>query len=345
MAKQDFYSLLGVSRSASAEELKKAYRKLAMQFHPDKNPGNKSAEEKFKEISEAYDVLSDPKKRDLYDRFGHTGPQAGAGGFGGFGDAGGFGAGNPFGGGFGRGGFSYGPGGQGSNESFQDLFGDLFGDVFGAGAGAGARAGAGRQRRAKKGADLRYTLNISLEEAAQACERVISFMRQRGGKEEPAKLSVNIPAGVRENQRLKLSEEGDAPISGGTPGDLFVIIHLDEHPLYTRNENDLLMDLPISYLDAILGTSIEIPTLTGRAMIRIPEGTHSGQLFRLKSKGFPKVGGFGSGDMIVKIIVDTPEKLSSTQKELIQKLAQNAEDTPLVKNFKEKSSQVLRNRK
>ena len=328
MSKKDFYSILGVSRSATADELKKAYRKLAMQFHPDKNPGDKKAEDKFKEISEAYDVLSDPKKRDMYDQFGHAGSQ----GFGG--------SGGPFGGAGGFGGFGGGPGG-GQGDPFQDIFGDVFGDIFGGPRGPGGP----RSRRTSKGADLRYTLNISFEDSALGCEKVISFMRQKGSKEESAKLSVNVPAGVREGQRLKLTGEGDAAGTGAQPGDLYVIINIQEHSLFKRSENDVTLDLPIVYTDAILGTNIEVPTLTGKANIRIPAGTHSGQTFRLKGKGFPKLGGFGSGDMLVRILVDTPHHLSSRQKELVEELSKSAEPTPLVKAFQEKTSQLMRNRK
>lgn len=328
MSKKDFYTILNVQRGASDDEIKKSYRKLAMKLHPDKNPGNKKAEEQFKELSEAYDILSDPKKKEMYDQFGHAGTQGG--GQGGF-------SGNPFGG---AGGFGGGFSGQSNAEGFQDIFGDVFGEIFGQRGTGGPRA-----RRPQKGADLRYTLNIPLEEAATGTEKIISFMRQRGGKEEPAKLSVNIPAGVRDNQRLKLTNEGDTPLGGGTPGDLYAIVHLEPHPIFERSENDVVMDLPLSYIDAILGTSVEIPTLTGKAMLKVPEGTHSGQNFRLKGKGFPKLGGFGAGDMIVRVLVDTPEKLSHQDRELIQKLAQTKEDTPLVKNFKEKTAQVLRSRK
>lgn len=331
MSKKDFYSILGVSRTASPEELKKAYRKLAMQYHPDKNPGDKKAEEKFKEISEAYDVLSDTKKREMYDQFGHAGSQ----GFGG--------AGGPFGGAGGFGGFG-GAGGPGSGgDPFQDIFGDVFGDIFGAGRGPGA--GARGRRQQAKGTDLRYTLNISFEESALGCEKVISFMRQKGGKEESAKLSVNVPAGVKEGQRLKLSGEGDAAPGGNNPGDLYVIINVQDHPVFKRNENDVTMDLPVIYTEAILGTNIEVPTLTGRAMIRIPPGTHSGQTFRLKGKGFPKLGGFGSGDMLVRVLVDTPHNLSSRQKELVEELSKSTEATPMVKAFQEKISHIMRNRK
>ncbi|WP_413569122.1 DnaJ C-terminal domain-containing protein [Bdellovibrio sp. HCB117] len=335
MSKKDLYSTLGVSRSASADEIKKAYRKLAMQYHPDKNPGDKKAEEKFKEISQAYDVLSDTKKREMYDQFGHAGAQGfggGPGGFGGGAGAGGFG---------GFGGFGNQGGQQTGGDPFQDIFGDVFGEIFG-----NARGGTntrGRRQQAK-GTDLRYTLNISFEDSALGAEKVISFIRQKGGKEETAKLSVNVPAGVKEGQRLKLAGEGDSP-AGASAGDLYVIINIQEHPLFKRNENDVILDLPIVYTDAILGTNIEVPTLTGKAMIRIPPGTHSGQTFRLKGKGFPKLGGFGSGDMLVKVLVDTPHHISSRQKELIEELAKSTESSPLVKAFQEKVSQIMRNRK
>jgi len=339
LSKKDYYSLLGVSRTVGEDELKKAYRKLAMQFHPDKNPGDKKAEEKFKEISEAYEVLSDPKKREMYDQFGHAGSQAGFGGAGGpFGGAGG-----PFGAGGFRGGFGGRPGGQAGPEDFQDIFGDVFGDLFG-GRGPGSAGGA-RSRRPQKGADLRYTLNISFEDSALGCEKVISFMRQRAGKDDTAKLSVTVPAGVKENQKLKLKGEGDTPAQGGAAGDLYVIIQIQDHALFRREENDILMDLPITYTDALLGTEVEIPTVTGKAMIRVPPGTHSGQTFRLRGKGFPKVGGFGSGDMLVKVLIDIPESLSREQKDLIEQLAKKGAETPLVKLFNEKKEQLLRGKK
>jgi molecular chaperone DnaJ len=336
LSKKDYYSLLNVQRSATADEIKKAYRKLAMQYHPDKNPGDKKAEEKFKEFSEAYEVLSDPKKREMYDQFGHAGTQGGfggaggpfgAGGFGGFGGAGGAGAGGP------------------GQDPFQDIFGDVFSEIFGArGYGPGAGTG-GPRRRQTKGSDLRYTLNIAFEESALGAEKVISFVRQRNGKDETAKLSVNVPAGVKEDQRLKLTGEGDSPAGGGTAGDLYVIIKIQDHPLFKRQDNDILMDLPVTYTDAILGTSVEIPTLSGKAVIRIPPGTHTGQTFRLKGKGFPKIGGFGSGDMLVRLIVDTPEKISHRQKELLEELSKAGDETPLVKAFKEKAANIMRNKK
>lgn len=334
MSKKDYYSLLNVQRSATPDEIKKAYRKLAMQYHPDKNPGDKKAEEKFKELSEAYEVLSDQKKREMYDQFGHAGAQGG--GFGG--------AGGPFGAG-GFGGFNRGGGGSSGQDPFQDIFSDVFGEIFGARSqGPGAGAG-GARRRPAKGSDLRYTLNISFEESAMGTEKVISFVRQRNGKDETAKLSVNVPAGVKEDQRLKLAGEGDVSPNGGAPGDLFVIIKVQDHPLFKRQESDITMDLPVTYTDAILGTSVEIPTLTGKAVIRIPPGTHTGQTFRLKGKGFPKIGGFGSGDMLVRLIVDTPEKISNRQKELLEELSKAGEETPLVKAYKDKVANIMRSKK
>lgn len=336
MSKKDYYSLLNVARSATADEIKKAYRKLAMQYHPDKNPGDKKAEEKFKEFSEAYEVLSDPKKREMYDQFGHAGAQGGFGG-----------AGGPFGGAGGFGGFGGGGGAGQGQDPFQDIFGDVFSEIFGArgySGGPGAGTG-GPRRRQQKGSDLRYTLNIAFEESALGTEKVISFVRQRNGKDETAKMAVNVPAGVKEDQRLKLAGEGDSPAGGGPAGDLYVIIKIQDHPLFKRQENDILMDLPVTYTDAILGTSVEIPTLSGKAMIRIPPGTHTGQTFRLKGKGFPKIGGFGSGDMMVRLIVDTPEKISNRQKELLEELSKAGDETPLVKAFKEKAANIMRNKK
>jgi molecular chaperone DnaJ len=338
LAKKDYYSLLNVARSATPDEIKKSYRKLAMQFHPDKNPGDKKAEEKFKELSEAYEVLSDPKKREMYDQFGHAGAQGGFGGAGGpFGGAGGFG-------GFGGGGASSGSGpGQ---DPFQDIFGDVFSEIFGTRGHHHGTGTGGPRRRQQRGSDLRYTLNLPFEESALGTEKVISFVRQRSGKDETAKLSVNVPAGVKDDQRLKLSGEGDGPATGNGPnGDLYVIIKIQEHPLFKRQDNDITMDLPVSYTDAILGTSVEIPTITGKAVIRIPPGTHTGQTFRLKGKGFPKVGGFGSGDMLVRLIVDTPEKVSGRQKELLEELSKADGETPLVRAYKDKVANLMRNKK
>lgn len=336
MPKKDYYSVLGVARGASADEIKKAYRKLAMKFHPDKNPNDKKAEEKFKEVGEAYEVLSDQKRRDMYDQFGFAGANQGFAGAGA--GAGGRGAGGPegFGNFGGFGGFQ-----QGENpEQFQDLFGDLFGDVFGPG-----RQGGGKSRRAQKGADLRYTLNISFEESALGTEKQVHFMRQRADRDETAKLSVKVPAGVKQGQRLRLAGEGDSGPNNGPAGDLFVIVNVQDHALFRREDDDILLELPVSYIDAILGTQAEIPTLTSKVSLKIPPGTHTGQSLRLKGKGFPKSGGFGTGDMLVRVLVDTPATLNTKQKDLLEELSKTNQEMPLVKAFNEKVQNMMRTRK
>jgi molecular chaperone DnaJ len=326
MSKKDFYQTLGVTRNSTEDEIKKAYRKLAMQYHPDKNPGNKKAEDKFKEISSAYDVLSDPQKKRNYDQFGSA-------------------DGNPF---AGQGQDSdFNPFGRRQNinpESFSDIFGDLFGgggqgNPFESG-GFGART---RSRQPQRGADLRYTMTITLEESSSGCDKVIVFVRQKNSKEENARLSVTVPPGVKEGQRLKLSGEGDAP-SGGIAGDLYVIINLQQHALFKREEFDVILDLPIAYTDAMLGLEIEIPTLTGKSQIKIPAGTSTGQVLRLKNKGFPKLGSSGHGDMLVRVIVDIPNNLSSQQKKIIEDLQSMKNETPLVKAYNEKLATLLKNR-
>lgn len=344
MSKRDYYEVLGVPRTATADEMKKAFRKLALQFHPDKNPGDKKAEEKFKEVNEAYENLSDPQKRQTYDQFGHMGGQAGfrpgqnpfegfargPGGFGGFGNQG-------FGG--------QGAGGPGDNENFQDIFGDIFGDFFQGRARPGGPGAGPRGPSRNRGADLRYTLNISFEEAAAGAEKTISFIRQRGGKEETAKLAVNVPAGVKAGQRLKLRSEGDAPAVGGATGDLYVIINIQDHSLFKRVENDVHMDLPLSFLDAVTGTTADIPTLTGKASLKIPAGTPSGQIFRLKGKGFSSVGSTGGGDMLVRIVIDVPRDMTDEQREQLKKFSAALKPTPLVKAYQEKVERILKSKK
>lgn len=369
MAKRDYYEVLGVEKSASADDLKKAFRKLALKFHPDKNK-SKEAEEKFKEISEAYNVLSDPQKRQAYDQFGHSASQG-------------------FGGGQGFGGFEGG--------GFQDIFSDVFGEFFGGG-GRGGRSRGG----ARRGADLRYTLNITFEEAAAGCEKEISFMRNRscdtckgtGSKDSkittcsqcngtgevryqqgffalartcqqcngegsviknpcsackgqkttssPAKLSVSIPAGLNTGQRLKLKNEGDAGPGPGLNGDLYVVVQLTSHPIFEREEDDVHCTVPVSFTEAALGADLEIPTLTGTVSLNIPPGTPSDKVFRIKGKGFPHFGGFGSGDLYVKVLVDVPGYLSYEQKELLKQLAEASVDTPLKRQFQEKLKQAKR---
>ncbi|MGE4132884.1 MAG: DnaJ C-terminal domain-containing protein [Bdellovibrionales bacterium] len=334
MAKKDYYSVLGVGRQASPDELKKAFRKLAMKFHPDKNPGDRTAEERFKEVNEAYDVLSDPQKKQMYDQFGHSAFQAGGPGAGQ----------GPFRGNFE--GFSGGPGGfQGfdprQGENFQDMFSDFFGDFFAGGAAPGRKGGF---RQDSRGADLRYTMSITLEEAATGCEKRINFVRHRGGKEDHAKLSITVPAGVKPGQRLKLRGEGDNSPGGGKAGDLYVIVNFQEHPLFRRKDNDVLLELPLSFVDALLGTQVEVPTLTGKAMLNVPPNTHPGQVFRLKGKGFPDIGGYAPGDMLIKVIVDIPSSITAEEKELLEKLRKSSNSSPLVTEFRDKMKRLLQQR-
>lgn len=346
MAKRDYYEILGVARTASADELKKAFRKLAMQFHPDKNPGNKKAEERFKEINEAYEVLSDQQKRQAYDQFGHMGAQGGfrpgSNPFEGF--ARGGGQGGPGFGGFDN--FSaYSGGGAGGSDNFQDIFGDIFSDLFTGRARPGGPGAGPRPNQRGRGADLRYTLNVSFEEAAAGTEKTISFIRQRGGHEETAKLAITVPAGVKSGQRLKLRNEGDAPAAGGPTGDLYVIVNIQDHALFKRVENDVHIDLPLSFQEAVLGTSVEIPTLTGKASLKIPPGTPSGQVFRLKGKGFASVKGPDAGDMLVRVVIDVPRELTDEQRDLLKKFSSTQKPSPLIKAYHEKVDRILKSKK
>ncbi len=374
MSKRDYYEVLGVNNGASSDEIKKAYRKLALKFHPDKNLNDKNSEERFKEVSEAYDVLSDQKKRQMYDQFGHSANQGG------------------FGAGFGS---TAGAGG------FQDLFNDVFGDFF------GGQRGRSRDPKRQRGADLRYSLNITFEEAGSGVEKQINFMRNRscntckgtgsksgeepgmcnqcGGSGEvrfqqgffavsrpcpqcqgegtviknpcsvcrgarlvstPTKLEVSVPAGVSTGQRLKLKEEGDGGPQGGPSGDLYVVIQLVNHPLFERQEDDIVFEVPLSFPEATLGTEISVPTLNGTALLKIPAGTPSGKTFRIKGKGFPHLGGYGTGDLFVRTIIDIPHSLNSEQKDLLKKYEaasiSSHGETPLKKDFKEKIKNMKR---
>ena len=350
MAKQDYYELLGVSKSADEKEIKRAYKKLAMQYHPDRTQGDKEKEEKFKEIQEAYEVLSDKQKRANYDQYGHAAFEQG------------FGAG---GGGFG-------------GADFGDIFGDMFGDIFGGG-------GRGRQR-VVRGDDLRYDLEITLEEAVKGTTKDIKIhtlapcetchgsgaeagskvetcphchgsgrlRRQQGffvteqpchfchgtGKKiekpcktchgdgrvnKPKNLSVKIPAGVDTGNQLRLSGEGAAGENGAPAGDLYVVIHVKEHHIFERDGNNLYCEVPISFTMAALGGEIEVPTLDGRVKLKIPEETQTGKLFRMRGKGVPSTRSGYAGDLICRIVVETPVKLKEEQKELLRKLEESLE--------------------
>jgi molecular chaperone DnaJ len=362
-AKRDYYEVLGVGRSASADELKKAYRKLALEFHPDRNPDNPAAEDKFKEASEAYAVLSDADKRRQYDQFGHQAMGAG-GGF------------------------------QGDFQNFGDIFGDLFGDLFGAMGGGGRRGG-----RGQRGADLRYTHELGLEDVLTGEETTLELPRmlrcekctgtgtkpgthpercgrcngtgqavfQQGlfrisrpcdacrgegsvvrspctscrgtGRTEGKKtLKVRVPAGVEDGMRLRVAGEGEAGLAGGPPGDLYVVMAVREHPLFQREGADLTCEVPVLFTQAALGAEIDVPTLEGRVKLKIPEGTQSGRTFRLRSKGLPSVNSPARGDLHVRIFVEVPSRLNARQRALLEEFAAEggAEGAPVTKRFVDK---------
>lgn len=352
MSKRDFYEVLGVNRDASEDVIKKAYRKLAMKYHPDRNPDNPKAEDQFKEVKEAYEILSDSQKRAAYDQYGHAGvdPQAGGGG--------------------------------GSYGGFSDAFGGIFDEIFG-----NARSG-GRNSNVYRGADLRYNLEISLEQAAfgtetkiriptmescdvckgsgakpgtepktcptcngqgqvrlqqgffsiqQTCHRCHGTGRyvpdpcnhcQGAGRVKQHKtLAVKIPAGVDEGDRIRLAGEGEHGVGGGPRGDLFVQIHLKQHAVFQRDHNDLHCEMPISFTTAALGGEIKIPTLDGAANLKIPAETQSGRVFRLRGKGIKGVRSHSAGDLLCHVVVETPVNLTETQKQLLRDLEQaNQED-------------------
>jgi len=344
MAKRDYYEVLGVSRDADADTIKKAYRRLAMKYHPDRNPDDPSAEEKFKEATEAYEILTDDEKRPAYDRFGHAGVDQNAGG-----------------------------GGRGFEGSFSDVFGDVFGDIF----GGGGRSRGGPQR----GADLRYSLELDLEQAVrgdkieirvpilatcedckgsgakagtqpstctdcggsgqirvsqgffslqQTCPRCRGQGRivkdpcrscSGAGRVEKRKtLSVRIPPGVDTGDRIRLTGEGEAGPGGGPTGDLYVQVEVRPHAIFARDGRDLHCDVPISFADAALGGELEVPTLDGRVKLKVPAGTQTAKLFRLRGKGVVPVRGGGPGDLLCRVVVETPVNLTARQTELLEEL-------------------------
>jgi molecular chaperone DnaJ len=347
VSKRDFYEVLGISKTATDQEIKSCYRKLALKYHPDRNPGSKEAEDKFKEAAEAYAILADEDKRRMYDRFGHAGLGSGAG--------------------FDPSAFT----------GFEDIFGGL-GDIFGLGDTVGGRRRAGPQR----GSDLRYDLEISFEESAKGAETAIQIPRQepcetcRGSGSAPGtkpsacpqcqgrgqlryqqgfftvartcgqcrgagsvitkpcatcrgmgrvqkerKLTVRIPAGIATGQRLRLTNEGEAGPAGGPSGDLYVVIHVQEHAFFQREGNDLLCEISLNYSTLALGGDIRIPTLEGEETFAVPEGTQSGTTLNLRGRGMPDVTGRGRGDLLLTVKVITPRKLTREQKKLLEQLA------------------------
>ena len=375
MAKRDYYDVLGVNKGASADQIKSAYRKLAVKFHPDKNKGDKAAEEKFKEASEAYHVLSNSERKQNYDNFGHAAFENGGGGRGGFG-----------------------------NFDFSGSFSDIFEDFFGEGFGGGGR----RSRRSNnRGSDLRYDLSITLEEAFSGKKQDIKFSTTekcdtcsgsgskpghnagacnmcgghgqvrssqgfftvqqtcpqcsgsgemithpcgscggQGKKQASKRLSVTIPKGVDDGTRIRLSGKGEAGSRGGSNGDLYLFINVNSHELFKRSDENLFFECPISIADAALGTSIEIPTIDGgKAKIKIPAGTQSGKQFRLRAKGMPYMRGGDYGDLYVQVNTEVPVSLNKEQKELLEKFREieNEKSNPSIKKFFQKAKSFWQN--
>jgi len=356
MAKRDYYEVLGVSKGAAKDELKKAYRKMAIKYHPDKNPDNKEAETKFKEAAEAYEVLSNDQKKQRYDQFGHAGMGGAAGG--------------------GAGGF---------NMDMDDIF-SHFGDIFGFGGGGGGRRGGGR--RVNKGSNLRIRVSLTLDEIANGVEKKLKVKKHvscnacnGSGAADPSAIKtcttchgtgqvtriantilgqmqtssicpscggkgktitkkctscygegvvqaeevveVNIPAGVSEGMQLSVSGKGNAPRGGGINGDLLIVIEEMDHPELVRHDNDLLYNLNISVPDAIIGIAVEIPTLNGKVKVKIEAGTQSGKILRLRGKGLPDVQGYGHGDLLVKVYIYIPKNISRDERKLLERLKES----------------------
>jgi molecular chaperone DnaJ len=370
MAKRDYYEILGVTKGATADEIKKAYRKVAMQYHPDRNPGDKSAEDKFKEAAEAYEVLSDQDKRAQYDRFGHAGVSGNGGGY------------------------------RGGNMNMDDIFsqfGDIFGDdIFGSffgGAGGGGRTRGGGRARGTRGSNLRIKLKMNFEEMARGATKTVKVKKYvpcgtcqgSGAKDKgstqtcstcggsgqvrkvtntflgqmqtvstcPAcngegttitskcgsckgegrvyaeeTVSIDIPAGVQDGMQLSLSGKGNAGERGGAPGDLIVVIEEEAHAQLQREGLNVVFDLHISFPDAVFGASIEVPTIDGKAKIKIPPGTQGGKIFRLKGKGFPAINSYERGDQLIHVNIWTPQHLSADEKSALEKMQHSANFHP-----------------
>ncbi len=297
---QDFYKILGAKRNASQAEIKKVYRRLARKYHPDVNPGDPSAEERFKQIQEAYKVLNDPEKRKIYDRQGsyRDGQQAAAGN--GFQDSGFAG--------FNEGHFS---GGKG-----QSAFRDIFSDLFGRG-----NAGAG-SARPTRGQDLEYRVEVPFLDAIRGTQTRIRASRRDGRTQKVESFRVKIPAGVKTGSRIRVPGKGDAAEFGGSPGDLFLVVRVQPHPFFSRRRNNVLCKVPITIDEAVLGAEIEVPTVEGKARLKIPSGTQNGQKFRLRGRGAPSAKGGGRGDQLVEVQVVLPTVKDERSKEILREFAQ-----------------------
>jgi molecular chaperone DnaJ len=375
--KRDYYEVLGVERNATGEEVKRAYRKLAVKFHPDKNPDDPHAEEKFKELGEAYDVLMDPDKRAAYDRFGHAAFASGGAGFG-------------------RGGF------HDPFEIFREVFG---GGGFGGGIFETFFGGGGAQSDdRRRGSDLRYDMEINLEEAAFGAEKQVEIekldacdkcggsgaesgshrtrcptcagrgqvvssrgffhisqtcprchgageiiekpcqkCRGEGRVEKLSRVNLKIPAGIREGTRLRSLANGEAGVDGGSPGDLYVVIHIKEHKIFQREGDDLYCEVPIPFSVAALGGEIDVPTLEGKAHLKVPVGTQSGQMFKLRGKGIINVNGRGHGELFARLIVEVPSRLNAEQRRKLEEFAAlcGEENTPMRKSFFERAKEFF----
>ena len=300
MSKRDFYEVLGVAKTASDKEIKKAYKKLAMKFHPDKNPDDPTAADKFKEVKAAYEILMDKEKRTAYDQFGHDafenpGMGGGRGGQQGFGQQAGYG-------------------------DFEDMFGGAFGDMFSNARGGRGGFGGRHSTRPQKGEDLQYTMEIDLEDAISGASRVIDLPVFEGRTQTNKKLNIKIPAGIEEGGRIRLSGKGHPGINGGPQGDVYIQMNIRPHPRYTREGNNLLCKATTDFVTAALGGKVEVNTLGGAISLKIPEGTQTGRKFRLKEKGVTDRKG-NTGDLIVQLIIETPLNLSDRQKELLNEFA------------------------